>query len=218
MGVRLLFALSLIPLGLCAAETPLPADRWAADMKWFDQQDARRPCAPGGVVFVGSSSIRLWDLAKSFPKAKPLNRGFGGSHISDSVAEVDRLVVRHRPRVVVLYAGDNDLAAGKSVEQIVKDYEAFVAAVRAELPETKIVYIGIKPSLSRWRIADEALRANAALKESCEKCGRCEFVDVWAPMLGEDGTPRKELFVFDGLHMTPEGYAIWTALVGPHIE
>lgn len=218
MALRIALAVYLLPLGLAAAETTVPDDRWAEDMKLFDQQDARRPCAPGGVVFVGSSSIRLWDLARSFPKVKPLNRGFGGSHLADSVAEIDRLVLRHRPRAVVLYAGDNDLAAGKSPEQVVKDYEAFVAAIRERLPETKIVYIGIKPSLARWRLAEEAQRANAALKQACERCEDCEFVDVWTPMLGEDGMPKKDLYVWDGLHMTPEGYAIWTALVRPHIE
>ena len=218
MKLRLALAACLFPIGLLAVAAATPDERWAADMAWFDQQDVRRPCKTGGVVFVGSSSIRMWDLNKSFPKVKPLNRGFGGSHLADSVAEIDRLVVRHKPRVVVLYAGDNDLAAGKSGEQVVKDYEAFVAAVREQLPETKIVYIGIKPSLARWGLADEMVNTNEALKASCEKCGNCRFVDVWTPMLAEDGTPRKDLFVWDGLHMKPEGYEIWTALVGPHIE
>jgi len=210
--------LAFAPFKLFAAEAAVPVDRWAADMKWFDAQDAKKTCPPGGVVFVGSSSIRMWNLPKSFPDLKPLNRGFGGSQLADSVAEVDRLVIRHRPRTVVVYAGDNDIAAGKSPEQVVKDLEAFVSEVHEALPETKIVYIGIKPSLARWKLADDMRKANGGLAEVCERHENCEFVDVWGPMLGEDGTPKKELFVWDGLHMTPDGYAVWAKLVGPHLE
>lgn len=215
MRIGLAFLIAFTPL---AVEAAVPVDKWAADMKWFDAQDATKTCPPGGVVFVGSSSIRMWNLPKSFPELKPLNRGFGGSHLSDSVAEVDRLVIRHRPRTVVVYAGDNDIAAGKSAGQVVADLEAFVLKVREALPETKIVYIGIKPSLARWKLAEEMKNANAGLKEVCDRHGNCEFVDVWGPMLCEEGTPRKELFVWDGLHMTPEGYEVWAALVGPHLE
>ncbi|HEX6987132.1 MAG TPA: SGNH/GDSL hydrolase family protein [Planctomycetaceae bacterium] len=223
MRLRLAALVSLLPLGLAADSTvpvsrAVPVDRWEADMCWFDKLDHDRPAKPGGVVFVGSSSIRMWDLARSFPGCKPLNRGFGGSHLADSVRHVDRLVLRHRPRTVVLYAGDNDIAAGKTPDEVVKDFEAFVAAVREELPETKIVYVGIKPSLARWELAEPMRAANAGVKAVCERTERCEFVDVWPAMLGDDGKPRKELFVFDGLHMSPAGYAIWNDLVGPHVE
>jgi lysophospholipase L1-like esterase len=214
--------LFLVPPAAKAADSNAAAEvspsRWAADMEAFDKLDAKKAPAPGGVVFVGSSSIRLWNLKQSFPKLVALNRGFGGSHLSDSVAEVDRLVLRHKPRVVVLYAGDNDIAGGKSAERVVKDFEAFVAAIHKELPETKVVYVGIKPSLARWRLADEMQKANTGIKAVCEKSDRCVFVDVWTPMLGEDGTPRKDLFVFDGLHMSPAGYAIWAKLVGPELK
>jgi lysophospholipase L1-like esterase len=214
----ILAAAALLPVGLFAVEAALPADRWEADMCWFDKLDRDRPGQPGGVVFVGSSSIRMWDLARAFPKVKPLNRGFGGSHVADSVRQIDRLVNRHKPRTVVLYAGDNDITAGKTPDEVIRDFEAFVAGVRKSCPDCRIVYIGIKPSLARWELRDQMQQTNAGIRAVCQRSSNCEFVDVWDAMLGDDGHPRKELFIFDGLHLSPAGYAVWNGLVGPQIE
>jgi lysophospholipase L1-like esterase len=213
----LAISLVLIPLGLIAAQ-PAAEDRWQADMHRFDQLDEETPPTPGGVIFVGSSSIRLWDLTKSFPETRPLNRGFGGSVIADSIRHVDRLVLRHRPRTVVFYAGDNDIARGMSAEEVAKDFQKFVGAVHHEFPETKIVFISIKPSLARWQLADEMRKANAAIRQHCQNVSHCEFVDVWPAMLGDDGTPRAELLADDKLHLSEQGYAVWTKLVKPHLD
>jgi len=119
--------------------------------------------------------------------------------------------------VVVLYAGDNDIAAGKSAEQVVHDYQVFVEAIQAALPETKIVFIAIKPSLARWKLAPLMQKANVLIAAECAKRPRLEFVDIWQPMLGPDGRPRKELFRADGLHMSHAGYLIWSQLVRPYM-
>lgn len=194
------------------------ADRWAAEMARFEAQDREHPAKTGGVVFVGSSSIRLWNLEKSFPRLNALNRGFGGSEISDSVKHVDLLVLRHKPRIVVMYAGDNDIANGETPEQVAKDFDAFVAAVHKALPDTKILYIAIKPSVARWKLADQLRDANGRIEAACKKDEHCEFIDVWSAMLDDEGKPRPELFVKDGLHMNDAGYAIWAKLLRPHLK
>jgi lysophospholipase L1-like esterase len=200
---------------LSAAADPAQPDKWEATIKKFEEADAKAQPAPGGIVFVGSSSIRLWRLSEGFPDLPVINRGFGGSQLADSVRYADRIVTPYRPRVVVLYAGDNDIAAGKSPETIRDDYRNFVAAVRAKLPCTKIVFISIKPSPSRWKLADKAREANRLIRED-QRCDRCQsFVDVWPDMLGADGQPRAELFVADKLHLSPAGYEIWTKLLRP---
>lgn len=208
----------LFPLSVCAAEeSTAQPDRWAKHMQEFDQQDQEHPYPKGGIVFTGSSSIRLWDLEESFPNAELLNRGFGGSQIHDAVRHLDRLVLRHQPRIVVLYSGDNDINAGRSPGDVVADFQSFVDGIHKELPETKIVYIAIKPSLRRWNLAEPMSQANADIQKICEATAGCEYVDVWSPMLGADGKPRKELFVKDGLHLSSEGYALWTKLTAPHL-
>jgi lysophospholipase L1-like esterase len=194
------------------------ADRWAKEMAAFDAADAKAPAAAGGVVFVGSSSIRLWDLAASFPGLPILNRGFGGSQIADSVAHADRLVIRHKPRLVVFYAGDNDLAGGKTPSAVQQDFRTFVAKVHAALPQARIAFIGIKPSIQRWALIGKVREANALIRAFAEGDDRLAFVDVDGPMLGWDEKPRKDLFVDDGLHLSAKGYQLWNALVRPFLE
>lgn len=195
----------------------LQADRWAKEMAAFAEQDRTTP-ATGGVVFVGSSSIRLWDLARHFPNVPAINRGFGGSQMIDSVNHADLLVISHRPQTVIVYAGDNDLAAGKSPQQVSEDFKAFVAKVRAALPQTRVAYIGIKPSIQRWTLIAKVRQANALVREYCDADDLLGFIDVDGPMLGWDGKPRPDLFVEDGLHLSPKGYALWTVLVQPFLD
>ena len=125
---------------------------WDEAISRFEEADKAQPPAPGGIVFVGGSSIRLWDLKESFPDQTLINRGFGGSQLIDSVQYADRIINKYRPRLVVVYAGDNDLAAGKSAEQVRDDYRALVAKIHTALPETKIVFLAIKPSIARAKL------------------------------------------------------------------
>ena len=213
----LCIALTIAALAPLRTATFARQDKWAKEMAAFEEQDRKDP-ALGGIVFVGSSSIRLWDLEKSFPEMPVLNRGFGGSEIPDAVSHADLLVIRHKPRTVIFYAGDNDIANGHSPQQVFDDYKAFVTKVRAALPETRIAFIGIKPSLQRWALIDKIRAANGLVRTFAETDDRLGYVDVDGPMLGWDEKPRKELFVADGLHMTPKGYEIWTALVRPFLS
>ncbi len=194
-----------------------PSARWESTIQKFEEQDNANPPKKNHVVFVGSSSIRMWKLDKSFPELQPINRGFGGSEIADSIYFADRIILKHQPRVVVLYAGDNDLAKGKTPERVTSDFKQFVATVHKSQPDTKIVFIAVKPSIARWKLIDKVRAANAAVAEICSKNESLEFVDIDAPMLGDDGKPRPDLFLKDGLHMTEAGYEIWSDLVRPHI-
>lgn len=219
--VALLLALLAAPLAplLARAQTDPAPSKWEAEIRAFEAADKAHPPPRNGVVFVGSSSIRLWKTLESdFPEFKVLNRGFGGSQLADSVALAGRLILPYRPRMIVLYAGDNDIAAGKSAEEVAADFGAFVARIEAELPEARIAFISIKPSPARWKFADTIRRANQMIQAACRKRRRLVYIDVFSPMLGPDGQPRPELFVEDRLHMNSAGYALWTRLVKPHLE
>ena len=210
--------LGLSALLVLAGVLPATAqsDRWEKDIAAFEASDLASPPPKGEVVFIGSSTIRLWDLKASFPDVKAINRGFGGSEMQDSTRYVDRIVVPYSPRLVVVYAGDNDIM-GIPSEQITIAFERFVRAVHAKLPETKILYIGIKPSLLRWGQVDRMRQANAMIRQFCERDDRLGFVDTDNAMLGWDEKPRKELYVADGLHLTAAGYQILNALVRPFL-
>jgi lysophospholipase L1-like esterase len=190
---------------------------WEPDLRAFEHQDRMAPPAPGQILFLGSSSIRLWDLEKSFPALDALNRGFGGSHVLDSLQYAERLVFPYRPRKMVFYAGDNDIASGKSPESVLRDYQDFVTKVHKELPELPIVYISIKTSPARWEFAEKMRETNRLIQAFSEADKRLEFLDVDTPMMGPDRKPRAEYFSADGLHLSSEGYALWTSLLRPYL-
>lgn len=213
-----LLAVTLSATTMACLATAAPADQWSDAMAAFDRKDRENPPPAGGIVFVGSSSIGGWNLDRYFPDLPVINRGFGGSQIIDSVNHADLLVIRHKPRVVVFYAGDNDLAAGKTPEEVSRDFRAFVAKLHASVPETRILFIGIKPSILRWNLIGNVRETNALIRGFAEGDDRLGFVDVDGPMLGWDGRPRKELLAEDGLHMTAKGYELWTMLVRPFLD
>ncbi len=192
--------------------------RWENAIIAFEQQDKKQPPPKDPLVFVGSSSIRLWDLAKSFPDLPAINRGFGGSELADSVYFAPRIVLKYEPRLIVLYAGDNDIAAGKTPEQVCSDFQSFVRLIHDKLPKTRIIYLSIKPSLLRWASIDKIRKANALIEAQCRKDDRLLYVDVATPMLGDDGEPRRELFAVDGLHLNEKGYAVWAERLKPRLK
>lgn len=194
------------------------ANRWESSIAAFEAQDAKTPPPKRGVLFLGSSSIRLWNVQKSFPGLPVINRGFGGSQIVDSVTYAERIAIPYQPKVIVFYAGDNDTAAGKSPAQIAADFKALVEKIHEALPETRIVAIAIKPSISRWKLIDKVRQTNALIRAEAEKAPQTVFIDVEKPMLGPDGKPRPELFRKDGLHLNDEGYKLWTSLVLPQLK
>jgi lysophospholipase L1-like esterase len=195
---------------------PIAVDRSEAEIRAFEASDRAAPPPTGGIVFYGSSSIRLWrSLASDFPGLPVLNRGFGGSTLPEAIHYLPRAVLPYRPRTIVLYEGDNDLTFGWGPAQIAADYQTFVRAVRAALPSTRIVFISLKPSPSRWRLVDQQRESNRLVREIVARDTLQTFVDVFTPMLGANGRPLPALFVADSLHMTPAGYAVWRAQVAP---
>jgi lysophospholipase L1-like esterase len=195
---------------------PLDPNRFEPEIRKFEEADRATAPRKDLVVFVGSSSIRRWDsLAADFPGVAVLNRGFGGSEASDVVRYADRILIPLRPAHVVFYAGDNDLARGKSPAQIAADVRALWQGLNRKLPDTRLTIISVKPSLARWSLVEKTRQTNALLREFAATDPRLSYVDVFTPMIGPDGKPIPSHFVEDGLHMTPEGYRVWTAALTP---
>ena len=203
-----------------AAQPSQPGpERWEADIRAFEEADRKAPPPEGAILFVGSSSIRMWDtLQRDFRDVRLIQRGFGGSTLADVIFYAERIITPYRPRMVVVYGGDNDLAAGKTPEMVFADYKTLVRKIRRALPRTRIAFIAIKPSLARWKLIASIRKANALIEEHASRRGRLLYVDVFTPMLDVDGTPRKELFVEDGLHLNARGYALWRDVLAPVVR
>ena len=196
-----------------------PENKWEPEIKKFEATDRQNPAPKNAVLFIGSSSIQQWkSLADDFPGIKVINRGFGGSEIADSTFFVDRIVIPYRPKMVLLYAGDNDLASGRTPQQVFEDYKAFVERVHRKLPNTRIAFISIKPSPSRASLLQSMKEANGLIKAYATHARRLVYIDVFTPMLSKDGYPRPELFGPDRLHMNSEGYRLWTSVIAPRIR
>jgi len=192
--------------------------RWAGEIGRFEEWDGKNSTPEDAVLFLGSSSIRMWATSDYFPYLPVINRGFGGAHISDVLHYLERIVTPYRPRVIVFYAGDNDIAAGKPPQRVAADYRSFVKHVHQELPETRIIFIPIKPSLKRWTFWPRMKEANAAIRHFTEQDRRLLFADTVTSALGDDGKPRPELFIKDGLHLSAEGYRLWAEALIPVID
>ena len=195
---------------------PPPPQSWQPDIDRLVADDSAQPPPQKGVLFVGSSSIRMWrTLAADFPGVPVINRGFGGSAIADSTYWAGRIIVPYHPRLIVMYAGDNDIAEGDTPAQVCDEFKAFVARVRRDLPVAAIAYISIKPSLARAASWPQMRDANRRIADWSRKQPGITFVDVAARMLDPNGKPRPELFRADGLHMDAAGYAIWVQALKP---
>jgi len=212
----LLLVAGLLAAAPAARATP---EYWRAEIDRLTSADATHPPPSGAVLFVGSSSIKFWTtLAADFPGVPTINRGFGGSELADSVYYANRIVLPYRPRLVVLYAGDNDLWAGKTPETVLADFQAFRTKVHAALPPTRVIFLAIKECPSRATVRDAVRRANRLIAADCAAHPGCEFVDVDTPLLGPGGAFRPELYRADQLHLSPAGYAIWTRVLAPHLQ
>lgn len=198
-------------------EDPDPL-RFEEEIDRFEEFDSKNSFPEDAILFVGSSSIRLWNTAVAFPGMPVINRGFGGSHFSDLQYYYDSLVLPYDPSVVVLYEGDNDVASGKSNDQVFEDYLEFTDRLTNDFPDSRLVFVPIKPSSSRWELWPQAKNTNQRIKEHMGKNDQFYYVDLASPILGPDGKPDDSLFLDDLLHLNEDGYAKWNTAIRPVLQ
>jgi len=208
----------LLPVfSVCAQEVSDPdPGRFARSFKAFAQQDVDQPFDTGGIVFVGSSSIRMLDIASVFPGVKALNRGFGGAHISDVNHYLERAVLQYEPSTVVFFCGGNDLWSGKSPTQVKADFEGFTKRLFVRVPQAELIVLALRPSPSRISRIDNQRALNALFKAQARKDGRVTYLDgSWSRFLDDQGRCLTHLYASDRLHMNDAGYAIWGEIIRP---
>lgn len=214
--------LTLLIFTLANPVLAAPADqnfaKWEAEISAFERSDATNPPPRHAILFVGSSTIRLWrTLAQDFPHHRVINRGFGGSHIVDATHFADRIIFPYEPRAIFFRSGGNDLAAGKSSAQVFADFKAFVTTVHAKLPATDIYYIAWSPTLLRWANREHEADLNRRVKDFAATQPHLKYIDAADFVLGKDGQPRAELLRADKLHFNEAGYKLLTEIVRPHL-
>lgn len=215
----LLLAAALLPVSL-RAQTMAAEQRWKKELDAFAAADRQQMPPAGGVLFVGSSSIRFWTGLETSFADQPvvIKRGFGGSRLSESADLAHRLVLPYQPRLVVLYAGENDIHEGVSPQDLLLQFKRFVQQVQGALPATRVAYMAIKPSPSRLAFIAAMREANLLIQTHVLQHDNLDYIDVHTAMLDNDGRPRPELFVRDQLHLSAEGYGLWRQIVSAHLR
>jgi lysophospholipase L1-like esterase len=189
--------------------------KWEKEVAAYEK--APQP-AKGGILFIGSSTIRRWEtLADDFPEHKVINRGFGGTEIVDATHFADRLIFPHEPKQIFLRAGGNDIHAGRTPREVAHDFSEFVKVVHGRLPKTEILYISVSPAPARWGESDKYRELNRLIREMALDMPRVGFVDTYDMVLGPEGNARPVLFVKDRLHFSPEGYKLLRERVRPFL-
>ena len=215
-AIGLIVSLGFVPPSRVAQAADF--EKWEKEIAAYEQADRTSPPPKGGLLFIGSSTIRLWKtLASDFPQHQVINRGFGGSQIADSTHFAERIIFPYAPQMILLRAGGNDIHAGKSPELVFSDFRAFVMKVREKLPDAEIAYIALSPSIARWHEKEKGQSLNRMVLEYTRHIPGLKYIESDSISLGPDGQPRPELFVADKLHFSPEGYKLLTASVRPHL-
>jgi len=219
----LLLSLAFIPS--LHSEPPKPQTQTHPSQKWekaiaaFEASDKKSPPPQGGIEFIGASGIARWKtLTEDFPGLPVYNRGFGGSQIEDSTYFADRVIIPYHPKTIVFQAGGNDINAGKSPEQVAKDFEALVTKVRSALPDVRIIFIEQTASSKRWEQHEKQQQLNKLVKDYISKNKNLVFVPFWSEFLGPDGKPNDSLYVEDKLHNNAAGYQIRVRILKPYLK
>jgi lysophospholipase L1-like esterase len=211
----------LLLFSLLVYSVNIIAQPFAEDISAFKKQDSISFPPKQAILFVGSSSFTNWkDVQNYFPQFTILNRGFGGSSVSDVIRYADDIIFPYMPKQIVIYCGENDLAASDSVtgEMVYRRFVQLFKMIREKMPKVPVAFISLKPSPSRWHLKEKMIVANKGIKKYLRKKKNAVFIDVYHKMLGADGTPIKEIFIEDNLHMNAKGYAIWQKIIEPYLK
>ncbi|HEX7819747.1 MAG TPA: GDSL-type esterase/lipase family protein [Sphingobium sp.] len=212
MAAALLIGSSVLFAQTGAEPKPDPSFPYSTEIEDFARADSVRPAAPNGALFLGSSSIRLWDIAGSFPGIGAINRGFGGATTPDVLHYYDRIRPRAAPRAIIVYVGENDLSAGATPAKVSRDILSLLRRLRADYPKARLAWMSLKPSPIRWTLYSKMTLVNERVGARARAEG-FDYLEVGTVLLAKDGLPDASLFRPDGLHMNPRGYLLWTGLI-----
>ena len=201
--------------GTTSVKTTPEDNSFEEDILTFEATDRNSPPPEGAILFVGDSTFTRWAIEEDLPGYKVINRGFGGSKMSDLLEFTDQIVLPYKPRLIVVQEGGNDLHAGRTPEQLLADIKAFVEKVHQALPNVAIAIGSLNANPARWSEADVRKSANQIIKDYVSSQRNVSFVNFFEPFLGDDGKPQEELFVEDGGHPSALGYKLRAKIMRP---
>jgi len=215
--VKIIFFI-LLWAGVLFAQEQKPA--FWDDIQSFKKQDSISAPPENAILFIGSSSFTMWkDVQKDFPGYTIINRGFGGSTLLDQLRYVKEIVFPYKPKQVIIYCGENDIASSDTVNgnMVAGRFYKLFNLVRNKFPKAQITYVSMKPSPSRELLLSKMIRGNELIRKYLSSKKKTAYIDVYKEMIDDEGKPRTDIFLEDNLHMNKDGYAIWKKLIQPHL-
>lgn len=209
--MKKIFAILAVLISATATAQP-----FRKDIDAFKHKDSIENPRPGMILFTGSSSFTKWtDVKDYFPGYPILNRAFGGSTLVDLIRYADEAIIAYRPSQIVMYCGENDVAASDTVtaQIVLQRFQTLFTMIRAKLKNVPIAFVSLKPSPSRWKFHQVYVDANRLIKSYLAKQRNTVFINVYDPMLNPDGSVMTDIFLSDNLHMNAKGYKIWQPLI-----
>ena len=216
--ILLLLLLPALTLLACAQDQNPPF--WK-EIQEFKKADSAAFPAAGQILFVGSSSFTMWkDVQSYFPAHPIINRGFGGSSITDLIRYANDIIIPYKPKQIVIYCGENDFAGDEKLmpAQVAERFFKLFNVIRAECKKVPIAYVSMKPSPSRTHLMAKFNVANVMIREFLRKKKNTDYIDVYHPMLDSSGSPMRDIFLQDNLHMNKKGYDIWKGIIAPYLK
>ncbi|WP_159523063.1 GDSL-type esterase/lipase family protein [Sunxiuqinia indica] len=196
-----------------------PEVKWGESIAKYEKKDSVSMPEPGGILMLGSSSFTIWqDVGDYFPGKNMVNRGFGGSEMSDVLFFKERLILPYQPKQIILYEGENDIAAGEKPDSIFAELLQLVEWTRVQIPGVQISLVSMKPSPKRWELKETMLVMNRKLKQFAAENEDIDFINIWDPLLEPDGVPENENYREDLLHLNAKGYKIWQKAMSPYLK
>ena len=201
-----------------AATDPSGLSRFEAEIEKMEAEDANRQAQANEILFIGSSSIRMWSsLQRDMAPMPVINRGFGGSTLPEVIHYADRIIFPYEPRLIVLYCGENDISEGATPQQVAKSFIRLDSMVQEKLPDSQMIYVSMKPSLARWNLWSQYQAGNLLIHQYIDKKPNRFYLESSVPMLLQQ-SPDSTIFIEDGLHMNEKGYRKWTAYIKPLVR
>lgn len=215
-AMRKIFLLLIGCIGMVLLHAQPGSEPFHTEIAAFKQQDSIRMPAKRAILFVGSSSFTKWkDIHAYFPGYPLINRGFGGSSLTDVIRYADDVISPYDPKQIIIYCGENDIAANATASVVLQRFKQLFAMIRTRFKAIPVYFISVKPSPSRWKYEQVIVEANRLVKQFLNKQVHTGFIDIHQDMLNADGSVKAELFIEDRLHMNAKGYAIWQKKIVP---
>jgi len=218
MKIYILISAFLFGMLTSSAQTST-AIPFQEEIEVFLKKDSILMPAANSILFVGSSSFNYWkDISNYFPGYPIINRGFGGSSLTDVIYFNKETILKYKPKQIYIYCGENDIAASDTITPkiVFERFKTLYTIIRTHLGnKVPVMYVSIKPSVARWTMEEKFVTANTLIRDFINKQKHTQFLDVHSAMLDTSGMVFKDIFIADKLHMNAKGYAIWQKIIAP---